>query len=165
VAIPVVAALLAGCGSDSDSSDAAAARTATTVTSTPAAARAPSRPARPGARVTVRRSRYGRMLFDGKGRALYLFTHDRGRSSRCYGACARAWPPFYTDGRPLARAGVDQRLLGTTHRAGGRLQVTYRGRPLYYYVTDTAPGQVTCQNVSEYGGLWLVVAPSGRAIR
>jgi predicted lipoprotein with Yx(FWY)xxD motif len=42
--------------------------------------------------------------------------------------------------------------------------VTYNGHPLYYYVTDTKPGQVTCQNVDEYGGKWRVVAPSGQAI-
>jgi predicted lipoprotein with Yx(FWY)xxD motif len=43
--------------------------------------------------------------------------------------------------------------------------VTYRGHPLYYYVDDTQAGEVGCQNVSEFGGLWLVVARSGEAIR
>jgi hypothetical protein len=28
-----------------------------------------------------------------------------------------------------------------------------------------APGMILCQNVNEYGGDWLVVAPSGKAIR
>ena len=57
------------------------------------------------------------------------------------------------------------RLIGTIRRADGRLQVTYGGRPLYYYVGDRQPGQVLCQNVEEFGGLWLVVRPSGRLVR
>ena len=39
--------------------------------------------------------------------------------------------------------------------------MTYRGRPLYYYVGDRKPGQILCQNVREFGGLWLIVRPSG----
>ena len=110
-------------------------------------------------------SRYGRMLFDGRGRAIYLFTRERGRKSRCYGGCAAAWPPVYTGGSPRARRGVDADLLGTTTRRGGRRQVTYNGHPLYYYVTDTRPGQITCQDITEFGGTWLVVDPAGNAIR
>jgi predicted lipoprotein with Yx(FWY)xxD motif len=109
-------------------------------------------------------SLYGRMLFDGKGRALYLFTRERTSRARCYGDCAVAWPPFYARGALKAGAGAKTRLLGTTRRRDGRRQVTYRGHPLYYYVTDVKSGQVTCQNVEEFGGTWLVVAPSGNAI-
>ena len=68
-------------------------------------------------------------------------------------------------GKPRARGGVDAELLGTTARRGGRRQVTYNGHPLYYYVTDTRPGQITCQDVTEFGGTWLVVDPAGDAIR
>lgn len=118
-----------------------------------------------GASVRVMKSRYGRMLFDGSGRALYLFTRERSSRSRCYGDCARAWPPFFTKGKPRARSGVKSSLLGTTRRRDGKMQVTYGGHPLYYYVTDRKPGQVTCQDVVEFGGTWLVVSPSGRAIR
>jgi len=39
----------------------------------------------------------------------------------------------------------------------------YRGQPLYYYVDDT-PGNILCQNVSEFGGLWLVVSPGGAPV-
>src|SRR5919108_3985210 len=93
-----------------------------------------------GATLTIRSSSYGRILFDGRGRALYAFTRDRGKQSRCYGACAAAWPVYYAKGRLRASAGVKQSLLGTTRRRDGRLQVTYAGRPLYYYVGDRSPG-------------------------
>jgi hypothetical protein len=58
-----------------------------------------------------------------------------------------------------------KRLLGTTRRRDGNTQVTYRGHPLYYYVRDRKPGQILCQDVVEFGGTWLVVSPSGRAVR
>lgn len=117
--------------------------------------------------ITAAKSRYGTVLFDGKGRVLYGFTRDkRGRPSTCYGACARAWPVYYKPGGALkAGAGVKQKLLGTVRRTGGRLQITYNGWPLYYYVGDTSAGAISCQNVSEYGGLWLVVSPTGRLVR
>jgi predicted lipoprotein with Yx(FWY)xxD motif len=119
------------------------------------------------ATVKVHKSRYGRILVDGQGRTLYLFTRDRGAKSRCYGACARAWPPLVAgaDGAPHAAGDADAAKLGTTARRGGATQVTYAGHPLYYYVNDRKPGQILCQDVAEFGGTWLVVSPSGRAIR
>ena len=56
-------------------------------------------------------------------------------------------------------------LVGTARRGGETLLVTYGGRPLYFYAGDGRPGQVLCQNVSEFGGLWLVVRPSGKLVR
>jgi predicted lipoprotein with Yx(FWY)xxD motif len=114
--------------------------------------------------VKVMRTRYGRILVDDNGRALYLFTRERTSKASCYGACADAWPVFYARGRVRAGRGADQDLIGTTRRRNGRRQVTYKGHPLYYYVTDRRPGQVTCQNVTEFGGTWLVVAPSGSPV-
>ena len=114
--------------------------------------------------VTVGSSAYGKILFDGTGRALYAFTRDpRGRSV-CAGKCAKTWPPYLVTGRPKAGTGVNASLLRTTKRAGGKVQATYGGRPLYYYVGDSV-GQVRCQNVNEFGGLWLVLRSSGRLVR
>jgi predicted lipoprotein with Yx(FWY)xxD motif len=110
-------------------------------------------------------SRYGRVLFDGAGRALYLFTRDRTNRTRCYGECASRWPPFLTSGKPRASHGASSKLLGTTRRQDGRKQVTYRGHPLYYYEGDRKPGEILCQDVDEFGGTWLVVSPSGHAVR
>ena len=116
--------------------------------------------------LTAAKSRYGTILFDGKGRVLYGFTRDRrGKPSRCYGDCARAWPVYFKPRTIRAGKGVDPHLIGTIKRKGGRRQVTYGGWPLYYYVSDVHAGQITCQNVSEFGGLWLVVSPTGRLVR
>ena len=117
------------------------------------------------ATLTAHASRYGKVLFDGRGRVLYLFARDRGGRSSCYGACAEAWPPFLTKGVPRGLAGVKASLLGTTKRSDGTLQVTYAKHPLYYFKGDTKPGLIKCQNVSNFGGLWLVVSPSGKPVR
>jgi predicted lipoprotein with Yx(FWY)xxD motif len=115
--------------------------------------------------LTLRNTRYGRILFDGKSRVLYGFTRDRrGGPSQCYGACARAWPVYFAKGRLQAGNGVNQRLLGTVRRRDGRRQITYNGWPLYYYAHE-GPREVKCQNVREFGGLWLVVKPNGRLVR
>jgi predicted lipoprotein with Yx(FWY)xxD motif len=114
--------------------------------------------------VAAKPSAYGNILFDGRGYVLYGFTRDpRGRST-CTGACAKAWPPYVVKSRPRAGAGVAKRRLGTTRRRDGALQATYAGRPLYYYVGDRTPGQILCQNVLEYGGVWRVVRPSGALV-
>ena len=117
------------------------------------------------ATVTAHGSEFGRILFDGRGFALYAFTSDRAGRSACTGACARAWPPYVVERRPKAGTGTTASLLGTIRRRNGSLQVTYAGRPLYYYVGDREPLQVLCQNVVEFGGLWLVVRPTGATVR
>jgi predicted lipoprotein with Yx(FWY)xxD motif len=108
-------------------------------------------------------SEFGSVVADGRGEAFYLFDKEQGKRSQCYGACARAWPPVLTKGKPRAGKGVKARLLGTTKRKNGKLQVTYKGHPLYYYVDDE-PGLILCQNVDEFGGLWLVVKPNGNPV-
>jgi predicted lipoprotein with Yx(FWY)xxD motif len=117
-----------------------------------------------GPTLTARSSSFGKVLFDGRGFVLYAFTKDR-RTSACSGACAKAWPPYVVRGGVRAGTGVKASLLATVRRANGARQVTYAGRPLYYYVGDKKPGQILCQNVSEFGGLWLIVRPSGKLVR
>jgi predicted lipoprotein with Yx(FWY)xxD motif len=116
-----------------------------------------------GAVVKVVSSEYGRVVADGKGEAFYLFDKEKGSRSECYGECAVAWPPVLTKGEPRAGEGARSGLLGTTKRRDGKLQVTYAGHPLYYY-KDDRPGVILCQNVDEFGGLWLVVDPDGDAV-
>jgi predicted lipoprotein with Yx(FWY)xxD motif len=163
-------ALIAGCGSDDESgtegeaaardSGAEAADTeATAGTAGDNGGAAAARPPR-GPRVTLRDSQFGPVLFDGHNRALYLFTRDPRRKTRCYGACADAWPPFYAKGRPRAGRGVDRDLLGTIERRDGRRQVTYKGQALYFYIDDPR-GQVLCNDVFEFGGTWYAVDAKG----
>jgi predicted lipoprotein with Yx(FWY)xxD motif len=114
-----------------------------------------------GTKVTVGGSQFGPMLWGPKRQAVYVFQRDRRNVSRCYGKCAEEWPPVLTRGKPVAGRGVRKSLLGTTRRRSGRRQVTYAGRPLYYYAHEGA-GQVLCHNVNLNGGFWWVVGPDGR---
>jgi predicted lipoprotein with Yx(FWY)xxD motif len=127
------------------------------------AAAVPASP-RPEA-VTVHGSAYGTILFDRRGFALYAFTRDRSGRSTCNASCAKAWPPYLVPRRPRAGAGISASLIGTISRDRGVLQATYAGRPLYRYVGDRRPFGVLCQNVREFGGLWLVVRPDGGLVR
>lgn len=172
---------LAACGGDDDASpsgdrEEAAAET-TTTTEEPAEQESGSRggsgngsgggsggggkPA--GIEISTEDSQFGQVLFDGDGRAIYYFDLEQREESECYGDCAEAWPPVLTDGEPQAGGRAKPGLLGTTERRGGQTQVTYDGRPLYYYVDDPA-GEVLCHNVEGFGGLWLAVQPNGEPV-
>jgi predicted lipoprotein with Yx(FWY)xxD motif len=117
-----------------------------------------------GTEIVIADSQFGPVLFGPKEQAIYLFDKESSDESRCYGACADAWPPVLTRSEPRAGEGVERKLLGTTRRDDGSMQVTYSGHPLYYYVDDP-PGEVLCHGVEEFGGLWLVVDPSGEAVQ
>ena len=118
------------------------------------------------AALDVLTSRYGQVLVDGQGRALYLFAADKTTESTCYDACAAAWPPQLADKGTTVGAmhGATGSLTGTTTRKDGTLQVTYNGHPLYYFTGDKNPGEITCQAVVNFGAAWYVVDPNGNAI-
>ena len=116
------------------------------------------------ATIGVAKSRLGRILVDGRGRALYLFEKDKRIASTCYGACAGVWPPLTTAGKPHAVRGALAARLGTTRRSDGKLEVTYNGHPLYRYVGDTQPGDTKGQGLNQFGGGWDVLSPKGTKI-
>lgn len=155
------AAVLGGCGADDDapkrvSDDGAG------VTDTEERAPADDSAGKPrkAATIVLRGSEFGSMLFDSAKQAIYVFENDRPNETVCYGECAEAWPPVYTEGPPKAKRGVDPSLLGTIERRDGRMQATYAGKPLYFYAHES-PSEVRCHNVDLNGGLWWVVGPDG----
>jgi predicted lipoprotein with Yx(FWY)xxD motif len=141
----------AGCGSSNE----AGAQTETVAPATKATKTGPP--------LQVVSSDYGRVIANPQSEALYLFTKDGTGQSQCYGECAHAWPPYIVKRKSSAANGVSPGLIGTTKRSDGRLQATYAGRPLYYYVSDS-PGNIRCQDVEEFGGRWYVVKPSGKPV-
>jgi predicted lipoprotein with Yx(FWY)xxD motif len=116
---------------------------------------------RAAARLSVRSSKFGMTVFGPNGKVVYAFGADHGSTSHCYGVCATAWPPVLTGAAPVAGAGVEASLLGTTKRTDGTLQVTYGGHPLYYYSADPV-GKIMCQHANMHGGVWLIVRPNGQ---
>ncbi len=114
-----------------------------------------------GTRIVLARSQFGPMLFDSRKQAIYIFERDSKGKTVCYGECAKAWPPVFTKGKPVGGDGVRSSLLGTIRRRDGRRQVTYAGKPLYYYAHED-PGVVLCHNVNLNGGFWWAVGADGR---
>jgi predicted lipoprotein with Yx(FWY)xxD motif len=110
----------------------------------------------------------GPVLVDGQGLTLYLYETDRrGAPSHCYNICAVQWPPDTLPAgvaAPVAGPGVQPALLGTSPRADGTTQITYNGWPLYFWPPDKTPGKATGQALTNAGGRWYVLDPSGTAV-
>ena len=103
----------------------------------------------------------GKVIVESKGMTLYDFHKDKGTTSSCYGACAEAWPPLLTGGKPKAMGGAEASLLGTTKRKDGTVQVTYNGHPLYGFVEDKKPGETNGNDVTAFGAEWYALEPNG----
>jgi predicted lipoprotein with Yx(FWY)xxD motif len=160
--LAAVATLATACSSASSASAAGGTTTAAPTTTTTASA-APSSTASgstaSGSTLALKTAKgsAGIWLTNSAGRTLYLYTRDKGTTSECYGACAKAWPPLTTTGSvTISGKYTVQRDLGVTTRTDGTKQVTYGGHPLYYYKGDTAPGQTNGQGV---GGVWFLIGP------
>jgi predicted lipoprotein with Yx(FWY)xxD motif len=167
VGVGAVALAVAGCGGASGSKHAGAYGAPSPTPSAPSAAASGGAPAADGsggASVALASSKLGKILVDGEGRTLYLFQADKGTASKCDGACASAWPPVTTTGKPVAGSGVSAAKLGTTERSDGTSEVTYNGHPLYAFAGDGAPGQTTGQGSNDFGAEWNVLSAAGNAI-
>jgi len=97
----------------------------------------------------------GKYLTDAKGMTLYIFKKDSPGKSACAGSCVAKWPPYYRE-KVSVPEGVNALEFGTITREDGLKQTTYKGSPLYYYVSDKAPGDVLGHAV---GDVWFVVNP------
>ena len=96
-------------------------------------------------------SSIGQYLINATGHALYTYTQDTpsSGSSSCNGGCIAAWPAFYT-ANITVQSGINASKFGTITRAGGAMQTTYNGWPLYFYKGDTRPGEASGNNVAGF---------------
>ncbi len=113
----------------------------------------------------ISREPFGDHLADGDGRSLYMFTADRQSTSNCQDLCIQTWPPLLQKGVLRGSAQVDKSLIGTIVREGGVRQVTYAGKPLYYYVAGQGPETAAGQGLTVFGGEWFLVSPAGEPVR
>ncbi len=144
-----VAAAACGGNDDEGSGTAAPAEPATTAA-----------PAANGATVAVASGKLGDILVDADGRTLYAFTKDKGDQSACSGECATNWPAL--TGPATAGTGAQAALLSTAMQADGSSQVTYGGKPLYYFAGDAKAGDTNGQAV---GSVWFAVAADGELVK
>ena len=148
-ALAALAVVLTACGGGDDQGSGA---TATTAVAQQAAE----------GTVAVASTGLGEVLVDAKGRTLYVFTKDKGDQSVCSGKCAAAWPALTVTGAATPGTGVQASLLSTSKQTNGSTQVTYGGKPLYYFAGDTAAGDTKGQGLN---GVWFVVRGDGSLVQ
>jgi len=104
---------------------------------------------------TAKNAKFGTLLVAAEDTVYTL----KPSKTACTAKCLKVWPPVELPaGMTAATAGtgVDAAKLGTKALADGTMQVTYSGKPLYWFFKDKAPGQVK-GNVTDKWGKWLSV--------
>ena len=94
----------------------------------------------------------GPALVDAKSMTLYTFDKDMGGKSMCNGPCAANWPAL-TAASGSAASGD----WTTVTRDDGTMQWAYKGKPLYTFVKDTKPGDITGDGF--LNGAWHIAKP------
>jgi predicted lipoprotein with Yx(FWY)xxD motif len=113
----------------------------------------------------TKKNKVGTILAAGpKKLTLYVFDADKGSTSSCTGACAKAWPAVPASGTPTATPPAKTSLIGTITRSDGTKQLTYKGHPVYYFIKDKDDGDAYGQGVKEFGANWYVLKPDGSKI-
>lgn len=99
----------------------------------------------------------GPMVVAGNGWTLYVFDADTPNVSVCADRCAEMWPPLtITGATPSAHPDL-KGVVGTLVRPDGRTQVSYNGRPLYYFAGDREMSDTLGDGID---GRWHVARPS-----
>jgi predicted lipoprotein with Yx(FWY)xxD motif len=80
----------------------------------------------------------GKAWVDANGMTLYTFGRDTPTKSACNGKCASEWPPL-----AAAAGAMDAGDWTIVTRDDGSKMWAYKGHPLYTFVDDKKPGQVT----------------------
>jgi len=94
----------------------------------------------------------GTVLVGPTGNTLYTHAGDTATSSTCTGSCITNWPALVVTGGGTASggAGVTGTFASFTRSDDGTTQVTYNGKPLYYFLSDTKAGDVTGNGVAGF---------------
>ena len=102
----------------------------------------------------------GTFLVGADGLTTYYFAADATPGvSVCEGDCLVAWPPVNVPpGNTVAAGEGIPGVLGLITGTDGSTQVTYDGRPLYYWQGDSEAGQTTGHGVND---IWWVADVSG----
>ncbi len=99
----------------------------------------------------------GQFLTANNGMAVYTHDGDTTGVSNCTGSCADMWPPYTVSSSVSIKAPANvSGTVGTIRRADNSLQVTYNGKPLYFYSKDTVAGKASGQGS---GNVWFVLKP------
>jgi predicted lipoprotein with Yx(FWY)xxD motif len=67
---------------------------------------------------------------------LYSYSGDTSSTSTCAGSCSVAWPPALSSGNPGLLNSLSPSKVGSIKTSDGELQLTYAGKPLYFYAKE-----------------------------
>ena len=101
----------------------------------------------------------GTYLIGYTGAPVYTKDGDTATTSTCYDTCAKNWPPYIVgaeDNVTQVKSGVDASKTGTIIRTDGSIQMTYNGKPLYFYAADANASGPKGDGVN---GVWHVAKP------
>jgi predicted lipoprotein with Yx(FWY)xxD motif len=90
----------------------------------------------------------GSILANMRGRTLYSLSVEKNGRFICTGGCLSAWPPLLV---PKGVKPTGPVKLGKVERPDGRIQVTYRGRPLYRFAEDRKKGETNGEGIKDVG--------------
>jgi predicted lipoprotein with Yx(FWY)xxD motif len=95
------------------------------------------------------------LLVGANSMTLYTFDKDTAGASNCEGQCLVNWPAVtVAEMGDLATPAGATGKFATIKRSSGDFQVTYDGKPLYYWIKDQKPGETSGDKV---GGVWHIV--------
>jgi predicted lipoprotein with Yx(FWY)xxD motif len=93
----------------------------------------------------------GPYLVNGSGFTLYFLEKDPANgTSTCFGGCVTFWPLFYAGDKLTLPPNLNASNFGIATRSDGHEQSTFDGHPLYYFVKDTVPGQISGQGDNDF---------------
>ena len=111
--------------------------------------------------LTVVETRLGSVVADDRGQVLYTYADDTTTKSACTADwCLVDWPPLQSQGTPTKSPSISA-PVGVISGAGGTIQVTLGGHPLYTFAGDLHPGDVRGQGI---GGDWFLISPNGLSL-
>lgn len=95
----------------------------------------------------------GDVLAGPNGMTLYTFDKDAAGSGKsvCNGPCATNWPPLFA-----AEGAKPDGNWSVITRDDGKAQWAYKGKPLYFWVKDSKPGDRTGDGFNK---VWQLARP------
>jgi len=105
----------------------------------------------------AQRPKFGKVLVNGRGFALYYWSAEKTGAVKCTGQCAKVWPPALVPaGTMVSRhvAGI-MGTFGVVMRPDGSHQLSFDRHPLYTFQGDKTPSQILCDGVDGWHVLRL----------
>ena len=148
--VALLAVVAAGCGNSSSSDTTGGAASTTPVPS--------------GGALSVAATSLGRVVVDSEGFTVYMLTADSPGRSTCSSDCLSTWPPVAEPSSGTPSSPDITAKVGEAQATTGSAMLTVGGWPVYTYAQDSAPGDVSGEGITSFGGTWYAIGPNGQPV-